>query len=91
MHYFRFLMNRWTSKYQAILPKGIRKRLQLKIGNQILYELLPDDTVIVRKTSPLDLDYLRVLNSTLNEWDSNEDTSAYKSLCSLQGHQNSRT
>lgn len=49
-------------------------------GDEILYELLSDGTVIVRKTFPLDLDYLKALNSTLNEWESDEDEQAYKIL-----------
>lgn len=46
----------------------------------ILYELLQDNTVIIRKTSPLDLDYLLALNSTMNEWETKEDEQAYKNL-----------
>ena len=71
---------RLTSKYQATVPKEIRKHLHLESGDQIIYELLPDDTVIVRKTSPLDLDYLQALNTTMNEWESAEDEQAYKNL-----------
>lgn len=69
-----------TSKYQATIPKEIRQHLHLKSGDEILYELLPDNTVIIRKTSPLDLDYLHALNFTLNEWESAEDEQAYKNL-----------
>lgn len=71
---------RLTSKYQATIPKEIRKHLHLESGDEILYELLPDNTVVVRKTSPLDLDYLQALNSTMNEWESEEDEQAYKNL-----------
>lgn len=71
---------RLTSKYQATIPKEIRRHLHLESGDEILYELLPDNTVIVRKVSPLDLDYLQALNSTLNEWESEEDEQAYKNL-----------
>lgn len=69
-----------TSKYQATIPKEIRKHLHLKSGDRILYELLPDDTVIVRKTTPLDLEYLNAINATMNEWNSDEDEQAYKNL-----------
>lgn len=71
---------RLTSKYQATVPKEIRKHLHLKSGDQILYELLPDDTVVVRKTLPLDLDYFQALSKTMNEWDTDEDEQAYKDL-----------
>ncbi len=69
-----------TSKYQATIPKEVRKQLHLESGDQIVYELLQDGTVIVRKSSPLDLEYLRALNTTLNEWESDEDEQAYKNL-----------
>jgi antitoxin PrlF len=72
--------SRLTSKYQATIPKEIRKHLHLEGGDEILYELLSDNTVIIRKTSPLDLDYLRALNFTMNEWESKEDEQAYKNL-----------
>ncbi|HSX26220.1 MAG TPA: AbrB/MazE/SpoVT family DNA-binding domain-containing protein [Chlamydiales bacterium] len=71
---------RLTSKYQATIPKEIRKHLHLESGDEVLYELLPDNTVVVRKTSPLDLDYIQALESTMNEWESKEDEQAYKNL-----------
>jgi len=71
---------RLTSKYQATVPKKIREYLHLESGDEILYEVLPDNTVIVRKTSPLDLDYLQALSTTMNEWKSDEDEQAYKNL-----------
>ncbi|MDE3045778.1 MAG: AbrB/MazE/SpoVT family DNA-binding domain-containing protein [Verrucomicrobiota bacterium] len=71
---------RLTSKYQATIPKEIREHLHLESGDQVLYELLPDDTVVVRKTSPLDLEYTQALSETMNEWKSEEDEQAYKDL-----------
>lgn len=69
-----------TTKYQATIPKAVRQYLHLESGDEVVYELLSDGTVIVRKTSPLDLDYLQALGPTLNEWDSAEDDQAYKNL-----------
>jgi antitoxin PrlF len=69
-----------TSKYQATVPIEIREHLHLKKGDQIVYELLPDETVVVRKISPLDLQYFHALESTLNEWASEDDEQAYKNL-----------
>ncbi len=73
-------VSRLTSKYQATIPKEIRKCLHLEQGDQIVYELLPDNTVMIRKTHPLDLEYLASLDKTLNEWESEEDEQAYKNL-----------
>lgn len=72
--------SRLTSKYQATVPKKIRKYLHLESGDEIVYELLPDKTVIIRKLTPLDTEYLQALNSTMNEWESDEDERAYKNL-----------
>ena len=72
--------SRLTSKYQATIPKEIRKRLHLKSGDRVLYEVLSDDSVVIRKNFSPDLDYLEALRPTLNEWDSEEDERAYKNL-----------
>lgn len=69
-----------TSKYQATIPIAIRKYLHLKKGDEIVYELLSDGIVVVRKATPLDLQYLQALNSTLTEWESEDDEQAYKNL-----------
>ncbi len=69
-----------TSKYQATVPTEIRKHLHLKKKDKIVYELLEDGTVILRKITPLDLQYLQSLNSTLTEWASEDDERAYKNL-----------
>jgi len=70
---------RLTSKYQATIPKEVRNNLHLESGDVVLYEMLPDNTVLIRKAAPLDLDYLKALNSTLNEWESKDDD-AYNDL-----------
>ncbi len=72
--------SRLTSKYQATIPKEIREHLHLESGDQILYELLPDNSVMIRKTYPIDFEYLESLNKTLSEWESDEDEQAYKNL-----------
>lgn len=72
--------SRLTSKFQATIPKEIREYLHLERGEEILYERLPDNTVIIRKVLPLDLDYLKALNVTMNEWESKEDEEGYANL-----------
>jgi 23S rRNA (uracil1939-C5)-methyltransferase len=39
-----------------------------------------DGTVVIRKTTPLDLEYLQMVNETLNEWNSESDERAYRDL-----------
>jgi len=69
-----------TSQYQATVPKEIRKVLALESGDSIVYEVLPDNSVVVRKSYSADFKYLNSLNSTLSEWESDEDEEAYKDL-----------
>jgi hypothetical protein len=61
----------------------IRKHLHLKKRDEIVYELLSDGTVVIRKTTPLDLEYLKSIESTLTEWNSEDDERAYKNLQNL--------
>ena len=69
-----------TSKYQATVPKSVREALKLEARDQIVYEILDDNTVVLRKSHPFDIEYLNALTSTLNEWDSDEDEKVYRNL-----------
>ncbi len=42
-----------------------------------------DEIIYERKTTPLDLEYLKAFESTLNEWNSEDDEQAYKNLQNL--------
>jgi AbrB family looped-hinge helix DNA binding protein len=37
-----------TSKGQATIPKNIRDSLYMKAGDQLIFTLMPDSTVVVR-------------------------------------------
>jgi antitoxin PrlF len=75
--------SRLTSKYQATVPLEIRKHLHLKQKDELVYELLSDGTVVLRKQTPLDLEYLKGIESTLTEWNSEDDERAYNHLQNL--------
>ncbi len=75
--------SRLTTKFQATIPLEVRKHLHLKKRDEIVYELLNDGTVVVRKQTPLDLEYLKAIESTLTEWNSEDDERAYKHLQNL--------
>ncbi len=68
-----------TSKFRVTVPKRIREVLHLEKGNQIVFEILGDRTVLIRKFLPLDLQYFGV-SATLTEWESKEDDKAYRDL-----------
>lgn len=75
----RIVTSKLTSKFQATIPKEVRKSLHLAAHDQIIYEIT-DDQVILRKATPLDFDYIKALQYTLTEWESEEDENAYKHL-----------
>ena len=69
-----------TSKCQATVPKEIRKVLKIKAGDSIIFEITEDGAVIIRKASPLDVKYLKALNKTLSEWESEYDEKDFEHL-----------
>src|SRR5579863_4108794 len=75
--------SRLTTKHQVTIPLEIRKHLRLKQKDELVYELLSDGTVVLRKQTPLDLEYLKSIESTLTEWNSEDDKRAYHHLQDL--------
>jgi len=68
-----------TSKYQATIPEPIRKVLELKPGDTVVYEV-KGNQVVVRRELPMDKEYLDAVGKTLSEWDSELDEAAYGKL-----------
>lgn len=76
----RIAISKLTTKFQATVPLAVREILQLHAKDQIAYEIQDDNTITLRRATPLDIEYLNALGSTLTEWDSQEDEEAYKLL-----------
>ena len=38
-----------TTKHQAVVPKEVRKMLNLKVGDYVVYEVTADESVILKK------------------------------------------
>lgn len=72
--------SRLTSKSQTTVPAGVRKRLNLKPGDTVIFEEFEAGTVCIRKAEPLDLEFLSALETTLSEWNSDNDDRAYRDL-----------
>jgi antitoxin PrlF len=72
-------VSRLTSKSQTTIPRAVREKLSLGPGDVIVYEIEGPE-VRLRKGSPVDVSYLRALQTTLSEWDSPEDAAAYDDL-----------
>jgi AbrB family looped-hinge helix DNA binding protein len=68
-----------TSKYQATIPKPVRKILHLKAGDAIAFDI-EDDHILIRRAQPIDFAFAKSLEGTLNEWQSAADEEAYHDL-----------
>ena len=62
-----------TSKSQTTIPKKIREKLDIHSNDTIVFEI-EDDHAIIRKVKVVDTGYLKALESTLEEWNSEEDS-----------------
>jgi antitoxin PrlF len=72
--------SRLTSKGQATVPLSVRQRLNLKPGDIVIFEESDAKAVRLRKAEPLDLEFLSALQTTLTEWNSENDEHAYRDL-----------
>jgi AbrB family looped-hinge helix DNA binding protein len=72
-------LSKVTSKYQATIPLAVRRKLGLKPGDAVVFEI-ENDSVRVRRATVLDREYAKALEGTLTEWLSKEDEEAYRGL-----------
>ncbi len=73
------LTSRVTSKYQATIPADVRKRLGIKRGDLVAFEIV-NDKVVLRRVSPVDIEYVQAFAGTLSEWESENYEEAYRNL-----------
>jgi AbrB family looped-hinge helix DNA binding protein len=69
-----------TAKGQTTVPREVRTALNSKPGDLIVWEIEPNGRIAVRRIQPLDVEYLRAVESTLSEWHTAEDEKAYGKL-----------
>lgn len=72
-------LSKVTSKFQATIPLAVRRKLGLKPGDAVVFEI-ENDSVRVRRATVLDREYAMALEGTLTEWLSREDEEAYRGL-----------
>ncbi|MBW1671925.1 MAG: AbrB/MazE/SpoVT family DNA-binding domain-containing protein [Deltaproteobacteria bacterium] len=72
-------ISKLTKKYQATVPKPVRKKLNLNAGDVIVFEI-EDDAIKLRKARPIDIEFCSALVPTLSEWESQNDEEAYNDL-----------
>ena len=75
----KIVMSKLTQKYQATIPEPVRKNLRLQSGDRIAFEI-DGEVVRVRKSLPMDRDFLSALEPTLSEWRGVHDEEAYDGL-----------
>ncbi len=73
------LASKLTTKYQTTIPEKVRSLLGLKKGDFVAFEVKKNQ-VILKKVSPLDIQFAKSLESTLSEWNSEHDEEAYRDL-----------
>ena len=69
-----------TAKGQTTIPQEIRTALKVGPGDFLAWDVGLDGIARVRKVQPLDLGYLRAVETTLDEWSSAADEAAYGEL-----------
>jgi AbrB family looped-hinge helix DNA binding protein len=72
-------ISKLTKKYQATVPKAVRKKLQLNAGDSIAFEI-DQDIVKLRKAGQIDIEFVNAMVPTLSEWNSQNDEEAYNDL-----------
>ncbi|MBM3790425.1 MAG: AbrB/MazE/SpoVT family DNA-binding domain-containing protein [Acidobacteria bacterium] len=73
------IVTKLTEKYQTTIPAEVRQVLELSKGDSVVFEI-DNGRVTVRKALPMDMKYLRSLESALCEWMSEHDRDAYRGL-----------
>ncbi len=69
-----------TEKNTAEIPKEIRESLQLEAGDAIFFQVLDGNSVVIKKAKSLNNEYLESVQSTLSEWNSEQDEEAFEHL-----------
>jgi antitoxin PrlF len=73
-------VSKLTSKYQTTIPAPVREALGLSAGDLLSFEIIAGGSVMVRKWTPIDLEFALAVESTLSEWATQEDDEAYRDL-----------
>jgi antitoxin PrlF len=73
------ISSRMTQKHQTTIPAEIRTALDLHGGDLVEFEI-HNKEVILRKATPLDLEFAKALEETVSEWESAEDEKLYANL-----------
>ena len=62
------------------LSAQVRQKLKLKAGDGIIFQIIDNNIIVMKKSMPFDKEYLKAIAKTLSEWNSAEDGAAYEHL-----------
>jgi len=65
------VLRKISSKNEITVPKEIRERLGIQLGDIIAYDI---------EDEPFDREFHEALATTLNEWSTSEDADAFRDL-----------
>lgn len=68
-----------TAKHQVTVPPDVRKALGIKPGDAVSFAV-EDGYAVLRKIDAAELAWLKLLDSTLEEWNSPENDKAWAYL-----------
>jgi AbrB family looped-hinge helix DNA binding protein len=68
----RPLISTLSAKGQTTIPARVRRELDIKAGDTIAYEMA-GNSVHIRKTTPLDIEWAKAVEATLTEWSADDD------------------
>ncbi len=75
----RAMVSRLTSKGQATIPAAVRKKLQLKAGDSVVFSVA-GRRAILRKADALDPAFLMLQQQAFADWDAPEADEAFRDL-----------
>ena len=72
-------ISKLTSHFQATIPQKVRKILKINKGDAVGFDV-ENEKVVLKKVSPMDVEYLKAVEHTLSEWGTQKDDELFKDL-----------
>jgi antitoxin PrlF len=70
-----------TSNFRITIPENIRDLLNIKIGDLITFKITKKKTIVIKRAASFfDTAFLKNLEPSLSEWNSENDNEDYKDL-----------
>ncbi len=71
-----------TVKHQVTIPRDVRRALDLKAGDQVIFAIEDGRAVVtkVEMNEPTDDEWFRFTMAQMTEWNSPEDDEAFRDL-----------